>query len=218
MSRFQMMFENRADAGQRLAEQLKAYKGKNNVIVLGLPRGGVVVAAEVAQALQAPLDVVVVRKIGLASNPETAVGAVMQDGTLVWDREFAKIVDVQSQAMQQIVEKERNELARRLTQYRHGRGPLKLQNKIVILVDDGLATGLTMVAAIRSVLEQKPAKIIVAIPVSSAIQATQIRGMQDVDDCLCLIEDPAFRAVGQYYNNFAQVNDEEVETLLHIVK
>jgi len=104
MSRFQMMFENRADAGQRLAEQLKAYKGKNNVIVLGLPRGGVVVAAEVAQALQAPLDVVVVRKIGLASNPETAVGAVMQDGTLVWDREFAKIVDVQSQAMQQIVE------------------------------------------------------------------------------------------------------------------
>jgi predicted phosphoribosyltransferase len=127
-------------------------------------------------------------------------------------------VDVQSQEMQQIVEQERNELARRLVQYRHGRGSLKLQNKIVILVDDGLATGLTMVAAIKSVLEQKPAKIIVAIPVSSAIQAAQIRGMQDVDDCLCLIEDPAFRAVGQYYNNFAQVSDEEVETLLHIVK
>ncbi len=218
MSRFQMMFENRADAGQRLAEQLKAYKGKSNVIVLGLPRGGVVVAAEVAQDLQAPLDVVVVRKIGTLSNPETAVGAVMQDGTVIWNKEFAKIVDVQSQEMQQIVEQERNELARRLVQYRHGRGSLKLQNKIVILVDDGLATGLTMVAAIKSVLEQKPAKIIVAIPVSSAIQAAQIRGMQDVDDCLCLIEDPAFRAVGQYYNNFAQVSDEEVETLLHIVK
>jgi putative phosphoribosyl transferase len=213
-----MMFENRADAGQRLAEQLKAYKGKSNVIVLGLPRGGVVVAAEVAQDLQAPLDVVVVRKIGTLSNPETAVGAVMQDGTVIWNKEFAKIVDVQSQEMQQIVEQERNELARRLVQYRHGRGSLKLQNKIVILVDDGLATGLTMVAAIKSVLEQKPAKIIVAIPVSSAIQAAQIRGMQDVDDCLCLIEDPAFRAVGQYYNNFAQVSDEEVETLLHIVK
>ncbi len=218
MSRFQMMFEDRADAGQRLAEQLKEYKEKNNVIVLGLPRGGVVVAAEVAQDLQAPLDVVVVRKIGSAANPEVAIGALMQDGTVLWDKELAKILDLHSDEVEQIVDQEREELVRRLAQYRHGRGPLKLGNKIVILVDDGLATGMTMRAAIKTVQEQKPLKIIVAVPVASNIQAAQIRGMMGVDDCLCLIEDPTFRSVGQYYNHFAQVNDEEVETLLHIVK
>lgn len=207
-----MLFHNRKDAGRRLAILLEKYKNREDAIVLGLPRGGVVVAAEVAHALELPLDIVVPRKIGAPSNSEFAIGAITLDGEPVFDDEIIELYDISQEYLDAAVEKEKEEAKRRLKAYRVDRPPLKLQNKTVILVDDGVATGATMRAAINSVKALGAREIVAAVPVGSAQTLELIR--REVDKVVFLNDNLYFGAVGASYDEFEQTSDEEVNRLL----
>ena len=217
------MFKDRTEAGRKLAEALGAYKNMPNAIVLALPRGGVVIGYEVARALNLPLDIVVPRKIGSVKNPEYAIGAITETGDAMMNEEEVRYVD--KGWLKQEMEKEKKEAQRRLQKYHsHGKCsaalhvPLNggqetaLQNVTAIIVDDGIATGYTMRAAIASVKARRPAKVIVAVPNGAADSIKQIR--KEVDDIVVQEIPPIYFAVGAQYENFPQVSDAEVVKLL----
>jgi len=207
-----MRFRDRAHAGRVLARALLAYAGRDDVVVLALPRGGVPVAAELARALGAQLDVFVVRKLGLPGHEELAMGAVAPGGVLILDDRLVRGLGIPDEVLQETVEKELRELERREAAYRAGRPPLDLEGKTVILVDDGLATGATMRAAALALRKYRPARVVVAVPVASAETCDEFRA--DVDEIVCALTPSPFHAVGLWYDDFSQTSDEDVRELL----
>ncbi|CAN7615101.1 phosphoribosyltransferase [Variovorax sp. LjRoot84] len=206
-----MDFRDRRDAGRKLAKALDAWRGRPDVVVLALPRGGVPVAWEVAHFLHAPLDVLVVRKLGFPGQEEFAMGAIASGGVRVMS-ELPGFWPVSERAMEAVVARETEELARREQLYRGQRAPLALAGHVVILVDDGLATGATMHAAVLAARAAAPQRIIVAVPVASR-EAVQLLSTV-ADEVLSVFTPEHFRAVGLWYADFAQTSDEEVRELL----
>jgi predicted phosphoribosyltransferase len=196
------------DAGRFLAGELTHYKSKPDVIVLGLTRGGVPVAAEVASALQAPLDAVVVRKLGVPFQPELAMGAIAGDSTEVLDQDTVRALGIADQDIAKVIAKERAEVERRERLYRAGRPPLDLKDRTAILVDDGLATGCTMLAAVAFARKRSAKRVVLAVPVASAGAIRKLR--EKVDECVCPATPELFFAVGEWYWNFLPVGDAEV--------
>jgi putative phosphoribosyl transferase len=205
-------YRNRTEAGRFLAEELAHYKSKGDVVVLGLTRGGVPVAAEVASALQAPLDVVVVRKLGVPFQPELAMGAIAGGGTQVLDRELIHALGLADWDVDAVATRERAEVERRERLYRGGRRPLDLSEHTAILVDDGLATGSTMLAAVAFTRKRLANRVVLAVPVASVQALEKLR--KKVDECVCLAAPEPFFAVGEWYQNFLPVDDAEVVKLL----
>jgi len=205
-------FPNRAEAGRLLAEKLENYAGRSDVVVLGLPRGGVPVAYEVAQRLGAPLDVFVVRKLGVPGFEELAAGAIASGGVRVLNEDVVRALPNADQLIESVTEKETVELERREQTYRDGRPAPELRDRAVILVDDGLATGATMRAAVAALRQRGVAKIVVAAPVGAPDTCRELE--QEADETICAIAPEFFQAVGQYYEDFSQTSDEEVRELL----
>ena len=205
-------FGNRREAGQLLARQLNRYNDRADVIVLALPRGGVPVGYEVAQALNAPLDVFVVRKLGVPWQPELAMGAIAAKGVEVLHGDVVTAYNIPPHVIHAVAAREAQELDRRLRQYRGDRPFPDLHNRTVILVDDGLATGSTMRAAAGAVRKVGPTSIVVAVPVASSEACRQLS--READEVICLSTPPDFSAVGQWYDDFSQTSDEEVRELL----
>lgn len=206
-----MVYKDRRDAGRRLAGELMHYKDRTDVIVLGLPRGGVTVAFEIARALHSPLDILIVRKIGFPGNPELAAGAVSETGTVVLNEEIVAY-GVSREYLDRETARQKEEIARRLDLFRGGKGVPDLAGKTVILVDDGVATGATLKAAISTLKREKLARLVVALPVASPEAQSDISGT--VDEWVCLQAPFGFMAVGSYYYDFTQVEDEEVVEML----
>ena len=206
-------FSNRADAGRQLAEKLEKYARLDDVIVLGLPRGGVPVAYEVAKHLHAPLDVFIVRKLGVPGFEELAAGAIASGGVRVLNEDVVRAIPYATEAIEAVTAKETAELQRREQTYREGRPAPDLRDKIVILVDDGLATGATMRAAIKALRERGTAKIIAAVPVGPPETCEEVA--KEADEAVCLNTPPFFQAVGQYYQDFSQTSDDDVRDLLN---
>ena len=204
-------FADRAAAGRQLAPYLQQYRGRTDVLVLGLPRGGVPVAVEVAKFLDAPLDVMIVRKLGAPHQQEVALGAIASGGIMVTN-EGALHWSADSPTMAEIVAEERKELQRRELAYRAGRPSLAISNRIVILVDDGAATGSSMLAAVRAARKMGAGKIVVALPVASMDACDMLR--DEADEIVCLSTPPSFAAVGSWYMDFSQTTDSEVIDLL----
>jgi putative phosphoribosyl transferase len=207
-----MVFKDRKDAGKQLAEKLALYRDKTDVIVLGLPRGGVTVAYEIARALHCPLDILIVRKIGFPGNPELAAGAVSETGTVVLNEDIVSGYGVSRAYLERETARQKEEITRRIALYRGGKGVPPLAGKTVILVDDGVATGATIKAAISTLKQEKLAKLVVALPVASQEAEREIA--PTVDGWLCLQAPAGFMAVGQYYGDFTQVEDEDVVAML----
>lgn len=205
-------FADRREGGKALAPLLTAYRGRHDAIVLGLPRGGVPVAYEVAHALGAPLDVLIVRKLGTPGNPELAMGAIASGGARYLNDEVIRLAGAGSQDIERIEKAERAELERRETLYRGDRPPLALKNRTVILVDDGIATGASMRAAARALRAAGAAWIVVAVPVAPHDAAERFRGI--ADEFVCVHAPRSFYAVGQFYRRFDQTSDDEVRALL----
>ena len=206
------LFRDRREAGRLLAAKLTAYANRPDVIVLALPRGGVPVADEVARALGAPLDVFVVRKLGVPGSEELAMGAVATGDVRVLNDQLVNRLGIPDHLIDAVAVREGQELARRERLYRGGRPPLDVRDRTVILVDDGLATGATMHAAIATLRQLHPARIVVAVPTASPETYEEMRA--EVDDVICAITPEAFQAVGRWYQDFAQTTDEEVQDLL----
>jgi predicted phosphoribosyltransferase len=207
-----MIFTDRRHAGRALAQQLSEYAHRPDVVVLGLPRGGVPVAWEVARALDAPLDVFVVRKLGVPGQSELAMGAIASGGVTILSHDLIARVRIPSSEIDAAIARERQELSRRERRYRGGRPALSLSGKTVLLVDDGLATGATMRAAIAAVRKLGPASIVVAVPTAARQACDEARAA--ADECVCVSTPPHFMAVGEWYADFSQTTDEEVEELL----
>ena len=205
-------FPNRTEAGRLLAEKLEKYAGRDDVIVLGLPRGGVPVAYEVAKRLGAPLDVFIVRKLGVPGFEELAAGAIASGGVRVLNEDVVRAIPHSEEAIEAVTTRETAELERREQIYREGRPAPELRNRVVILVDDGLATGATMRAAIKALRQSSAAKIIVAVPVGPPDTCREIE--EQADETICLSTPAFFQAVGQYYDAFSQTSDEDVRELL----
>jgi predicted phosphoribosyltransferase len=206
------MFRDRFHAGRVLAELLARYAGRPDVVVLALPRGGVPVGAEVARALGAPLDVFLVRKLGVPGREELAMGAVAAGGVLVVNDEVINRLGIPAAVLEEVAAEERQELDRRAEAYRDGRPAPDLRGRTVILADDGLATGSTMRAAIAAVRQLGPAAVVVAVPVGAAETCSEFRGA--ADHVVCAETPEPFFAVGSWYQDFAQTTDEEVRELL----
>lgn len=207
------MFQNRQDAGKKLATALKKYRNKENVIVIGLPRGGVVTAFEVANYLHAPLDVICPRKVGAPLNSELALGAITDSGIGFFNEDLIKNIGVRKDFLENACQREQETSRQRMALFRKDRPPLQFEGKTVILVDDGIATGATMKAAILSLKGLHAAKIVVAVPVSPPDTISEIKTM--CDEVICLDMPWFFQAVGQFYQDFAQTEDAEVIKLLH---
>ena len=212
LSRMERAFPNRAEAGRQLAEKLENYAGRDDVIVLGLPRGGVPVAYEVAKRLRTPLDVFIVRKLGVPGFEELAAGAIASGGVRVLNEDVVRAIPYASEAIEAVTARETAELQRREQIYREGRPAPELRDKIAILVDDGLATGATMRAAVKALQQRGTAKIVVAVPVGPPETCEEIA--QEADETICLSTPPFFQAVGQYYEDFSQTSDDDVRELL----
>jgi erythromycin esterase-like protein/predicted phosphoribosyltransferase len=206
------IFRNRREAGKVLANLLSAYRGREGVVVLGLPRGGIPVAWEVAAALAAPLDAFVVRKLGAPGHEEFAMGALATGGRVVVNDDLLRALRVTPQQLRDVAEREGRELLRREAAYRGGRPPVDVAGKTVILVDDGLATGASMIAAIQALREADPVEIVVAVPAAPESTCRELAGL--VDDVVCASMPTPFRAVGESFWDFRQVTDEEVRELL----
>ncbi|GAA3721490.1 phosphoribosyltransferase [Oceanisphaera sediminis] len=205
-------FPNRRAAGQALARLVLHYRNQPGLLVLGLPRGGVPVAFEVALALAAPLDVLLVRKLGYPGQPELAMGAIASGNIMIFNPAISALGDIKQSDMDAVIQHERAELQRRELAYRGSSPPLALAGAHVLLVDDGLATGATMEAAIRAVRNQAPAHIGVAVPVSSTEAAVRINAL--ADELVALITSDDLGSVGQFFDDFGQTRDEEVRELL----
>ena len=207
-----MIFQDRKEAGQALASALQEYAQRNDVIVLGLPRGGVPVAFEVARELGAPLDVFVVRKLGTPGQEELAFGAIASGGTGVLNQEVVRALGIPEHIIEAVTRREQVELERREEEFRGRRPPVDFRGKTVILIDDGLATGSTMRAAVSALRAQNPARIVVAVPVAAASTCNRLR--PEVDEMVCLYAPEEFYAVGEWYRDFRQTTDDEVRGLL----
>ncbi len=207
-----MLFRDRAEAGQRLARELTAYAGRGDVLVLALPRGGVPVAFEVARSLRAPLDLFLVRKLGVPGNEELAMGAIASGNTQILNRDVIDDLRIPERAIQEAAARERGELARRERLYRGDRPAPEVRGKSVILVDDGLATGSTMYAAVTALRQQQPARIVVAVPAAAPATCDLFRGV--VDEIVCAVTPEPFYSVGAWYHDFSQTTDAEVRDLL----
>jgi putative phosphoribosyl transferase len=205
-------FANRADAGQKLATQLMAYAKSPNLLVLALPRGGVPIAYEIAQALHAPLDVFLVRKLGVPGNEELAMGAIASGGVRVLNPEAMSWGDLSDSIIDEVAKREQKELERRERLYRGDRSALDISGRTIILVDDGLATGATMRAAAIALRRKNPLKIVVAVPVAPPETCEAFRN--EVEQVICAITPEPFIAVGAWYSDFPQTSDEEVRQLL----
>jgi len=205
-------FADRREAGRILAKDLLPYRDRAGVVVLGLPRGGIPVAFEVARALRRPLDVFVVRKLGAPGQEELAMGAIASGGIVVINDEVVEALHVSREVLREEIARERLELVRRERLYRGDRPALEVFGRAVILVDDGLATGSTMRAAVRALRRNRPAEIVVAVPTASPVICDEFRCI--ADSCVCTITPEPFRAVGLWYDDFEQVSDEEVCRLL----
>jgi predicted phosphoribosyltransferase len=206
------LYRDRHDAGRMLAPRLAAYAERDDAIVLGLPRGGVIVAYEVANALDLPFDVLVVRKLGAPQNEEFAIGAMASGGVAILDRDLIHGLRITSAELDRLVTRERQELERRERLYREGRPFPDLRNRVVLIVDDGLATGSTMRAAVDALREYAPARIVVAAPVGSREACEMLA--QVADECVCGATPEPFQGVGLWYQDFAQTGDAEVLALL----
>lgn len=206
-----LRFAHRRDAGRRLAMALQHDTGRPNTVVVGLPRGGIPVAYEVARALHAPLDVLVVRKLGTPGHTELAMGAVAS-GVLVREEGVIVRQHISEQAVAAVAEREQAEVARRERRFRGDKPPLQLQGKTVILVDDGIATGSTMRAAVRAIRVGQPARLVVAVPVAPPEVVAELAG--EVDEVVALLQPANLLAVGLWYDDFAQTDDDEVVRLL----
>jgi putative phosphoribosyl transferase len=206
-------FSNRQTAGQALAHRLQPYAQRQDVLVLGLPRGGVPVAAEVARVLQAPLDICLVRKLGVPGHKELAMGAIAAGGVRVLNQDIIGELGISDQTIEEVEAQELRELQRRDQAYRGNRPPPDLRDRTVIVVDDGLATGSTMKAAIAVVQSQQPARLVVAVPVAPVDVCDALKA--EVDEVVCLLTPEPFYAIGLWYKNFAQTTDDEVKALLN---
>jgi putative phosphoribosyl transferase len=211
-----MIYRDRADAGRELAKKLAEYRDRADVVVLGLPRGGVPVAFEVAAALRVPLDVFIVRKLGTPGQPELAMGAIASGGVRVLNHDVVSALGIPSFKIEEVAAAEGEELRRREQQYRGSRPPLNVNGKTVILVDDGLATGSTMRAAAAALQQAGARKIVVAVPVAAEASCVAVRG--EVDDLVCGAVPEPFWAVGQWYSDFEQTTDAEVRAILAIAE
>jgi putative phosphoribosyl transferase len=206
------VFQNRIDAGRKLAERMQSLKQREDVVVLALPRGGVPVAAEVAEEIGAPLDVLIVRKVGLPNYPELAMGAVASGDVEVVNKEVISRWGIGTDQFKRIADRELEEVQRRDAVYRRGRGPLNVEGKTVVLVDDGVATGSTIKAAVAALRKMKVKSVIAAVPVAAP---DTLRELEDLaDEVICVDAPPGFRAVGGSYQDFSQTTDEEVCHLL----
>ena len=207
-----MIFHDRFDAGRRLAADLARYADRPDVLVLGLPRGGVPVAHEVARVLHVPLDVFIVRKLGVPGHDELAMGALASGGVRVVNDEVIHHLGIGSPTIEAVAAREERELERRERLYRAGRKPPDVNGRTVILVDDGLATGSTVRAAVAALRRMNPAAVVVAVPVAAAETCAALR--DQVDDIVCLETPEPFLAVGTWYSDFSQTSDDEVRELL----
>lgn len=205
-------FRDRSEAGQVLAQELRAYAGREDVIVLALPRGGVPVAFEVARALQAPLDVFVVRKLGVPGHEELAMGAIASGGVLVLEPTVIEDLAIPPDVVADVAAREEQERLRREREYRGDRPEPDVRGRTVILVDDGLATGSTMRAAVAALRKLQPARIVVAVPVAAPSACADLA--PEVDDIVCARTPEPFRSVGSWYLEFSQTTDDEVRELL----
>ncbi|MBV8801519.1 MAG: phosphoribosyltransferase [Gammaproteobacteria bacterium] len=207
-------YQNRWDAGKTLAHQLKNYAKQSDVIVLGLPRGGVPVAYEIATFLSAPLDVFIVRKLGVPGHEELAFGALGMGNVVVFNQDIVQTLHISEKMIQKVITEEEQELQRRELRYRGNKSFPHLKNKKIILVDDGIATGATMRAAVNALRRLQPAFIIIAVPVMPNTIYKSMVGI--VDKVVCPLIEDDFYAVGAYYTEFEQTTDEEVSTLLSL--
>lgn len=207
-----MLFRNRSEAGRWLAERLQAYARRPDVIVLALPRGGVPVGFELARSLGVPLEVFLVRKLGLPGQEELAMGAIASGGVRVLNDDVVRALAVPSSVIDGVARREDQELRRREEAYRGSRPPPDVRGKVAILVDDGLATGSTMRAAVRAVKQMQPARVVVAVPVAAASTRDEIGA--EVDEIVCATPPEPFLAVGRWYEDFSQTSDDEVRDLL----
>jgi putative phosphoribosyl transferase len=207
-----MLFRDRTDAGRLLAAKLTAYADRPNVLVLALPRGGVPVAFEVAQALHAPLDIFLVRKLGLPGHEELAMGAIASGGVRVLNEDVVRTLRIPSDVIEAVTAKERQELERRERSYRGNRPAPDVRDRTVILIDDGLATGSTMRAAVAALRKQGPARIVVAVPVGAPETCAEFQ--DEADEAVCALTPQPFHAVGMWYGDFSQTTDEDVHDLL----
>ncbi|MGH9264942.1 MAG: phosphoribosyltransferase [Acidimicrobiales bacterium] len=207
-----MAFRDRADAGRVLAGRLGHLAGRDDVLVLGLPRGGVPVAAEVAQALGAPLDVLLVRKLGVPRHAELAMGAIASGGVRVLNPAVIETLRIPPHVIDQVAAREEVELARREQAYRRGRQPLDMAGRVVVVVDDGLATGSTMRAAVAALRAQGPARIVVAVPVGAAETCRELAA--EADEVVCAHTPVGFHAVGQWYDDFSETTDDDIRAVL----
>jgi putative phosphoribosyl transferase len=207
------MFQDRRDAGRLLAGRLSIYRDRPDLLILALPRGGVVVGYEIADELRALLDVLIVRKIGHPYEPELAIGAVAETGVVALNQDIIAMYGISERYIQDEIERQKGEIARRVSLYRGGTGISRLEGRTILLVDDGIATGATMRAAIMALKQEPVAKLVVALPVAPAETAAKIKTM--VDDFICLEIPSEFMAVGAHYRDFAQTTDQEVIDLLH---
>ena len=205
-------FRDRTDAGQALAQELRAYASRDGVLVLALPRGGVPVAHEVAAALGVPLDVFLVRKLGVPGHEELAMGAIASGGVRVLNDDVVQHLHVPESVIDAVAREEQQELERRAREYRGDRPAPDVRGKTVILVDDGLATGSTMRAAAAALRRQQPARLVVAVPVAAQQTCEELRG--EVDEVVCALTPEPFYAVGVWYEDFSQTTDNEVRALL----
>ena len=205
-------FSNRAEAGQRLAQKLEKFAGRPDVIVLGLPRGGVPVAYEVARELGVPFDVFIVRKLGVPGFEELAAGAIASGGVRVLNEDVLRALPNADEIIEAVTAREVGELERREQSYRGGRPAPELRDRVVILVDDGLATGATMRVAVKALRQRSVKEIVVAVPVGPPETCREIAG--EADEIVCAITPEFFHAVGQYYEDFSQTSDDEVRELL----
>ncbi len=207
-----MIFKDRQDAGRQLAKALSQYKKQKDTIVIGLPRGGVVLAYEVAKALSLPLDITCPRKIGAPLNPEFAIGAITETGEGIFNESVIATLGISPSYLQKTIEKEKIEAQKRLDKFRDGKPPRNFQGKTLIIVDDGLATGSTMKAAILSMRTVGAEKIVMAVPIAPPKTLQEISQM--VDEAVCLDTPYFFQAVGQFYKYFNQTSDEDVIKLI----
>lgn len=205
-------FVDRYEAGKALAEQLVDYKNESNTIVLALPRGGVPVAFEIAKKLSLPLDVFLVRKLGVPGHEELAMGAIASGGGVIFNEEIISSLHFGEELINRVIQTEKEELKRRESLYRKNKPPLELKNKKIILVDDGIATGASMLAAIEAIRKTAPAEITIAVPVAAYDTYKELAAK--VDHFVCLLKPVNFYAVGLWYDDFTQTSDREVSELL----
>jgi putative phosphoribosyl transferase len=209
-------YKNRSDAGKRLAAKLHVYANRPDVVILGLPRGGIPVAFEVARKLQLPLDVFVVRKLGVPGHEELAMGAIASGGVRVLNENIVQSLNISDEVIESVARKQGEELKRREQLYRGNRPDVDVRDLTVILIDDGLATGATMRAAVQALRRQNPVSIIVAVP-AAAPEACEELG-EEADDIVCAITPDPFFSVGSWYEDFSQTTDEEVRQFLDLAR